>query len=273
MNRSSFLLLPLLAPLAPLALSSAARADSMPETMLAWATKLVAELTPDHNVYGSHPTYVEWSDDATGAVARNRSVCSSFASHLLERSFGYTASDIDAWFGKTGPQAREYYETIEARHGFERIVHIAAIRPGDIIAVEYPAGSRPTGHVMIAASRAVARGETSPVEPGTQQYEIVVIDSAHSGHGPDDTRRNADRTWTTGVGRGTLRLYGRPDDTIAGHSWSTTPRSVFRPVAMRKVAVGRLDLARAPHPSGTPGATSGNEDAAPSEDDSDSGDS
>ena len=272
MNRSSFLLLPLLAPLAQLSLSAPAGAGSMSETMLGWAEKLVTELTPEHNLYGSHPTYVEWSDDAAGAVARNRSVCSSFASHLLERSFGYTASDIDAWFGKNVPQAREYYETIEARHGFERIVHVAAIRPGDIIAVEYPAGSRPTGHVMIAASRAVARTETAPVEPGTQQYEIVVIDSAHSGHGPDDTRRNADRTWTTGVGRGTLRLYGRPDDTLAGHSWSTTAHSVFRPAAVRKVAIGRLDLARAPQPSGKPGATSGNEDTEPSGDDGDSGD-
>ena len=172
------------------------------------------------------------------------------------------------------PQAREYYETIEARHGFERIVHVAAIRPGDILAVKYPDGSRPTGHVMIAASRAMARAETAPVEPGTQQYELVVIDSAHSGHGPDDTRRNADRTWTTGVGRGTLRLYGRPDDTIAGHSWSTTPHSVFRSQAIRKLAIGRSrSRARAAPERSAGRATTGNEDSEQNGDDADSGDS
>jgi hypothetical protein len=42
---------------------------------------------------------------------------------------------------------------------------------------------------------------------------------------------------------------------------------------VRKVAIGRLDLARAPQPSGTPGATAGNEDTEQSGDDGDSGDS
>ena len=60
MKRSSFLLLPLVA---PLAFSVPARADSMPATMLDWAQRLVAEVTPEHNLYGSHPTYVTWSED------------------------------------------------------------------------------------------------------------------------------------------------------------------------------------------------------------------
>lgn len=169
MDRGSFLSF---AALCCVAAATPARAASMGDELLVWAQRLVAELAPEDNVYGSRPTYVEWSDAASGRRGRNRSVCSSFASHLLEQSFGYTVHDIDVWFGKRGPQAREYHDTIAAGRGFDRIVQIAAIRPGDIIAVAYPAGSHPTGHVMVAASRAVERAPSAPFQPQTRQYEI-----------------------------------------------------------------------------------------------------
>jgi hypothetical protein len=264
MNRTSFLLL---AALAPLGTASPARAGSMREELLAWATTLVSELAPENNVYGSHPTFVEWGDPASGRKARNRSVCSSFASHLLEQSFGYTARDIDAWFGKRLPQAIEYHDTISAGRGFLRISHVGKIQPGDIIAIAYPAGSRPTGHVMLAASQAHARAATAPLRADTRQYEIEVIDSANTGHGQADTRRRSNGTWTTGVGRGTLRLYGRADDTIAGYAWSTSSRSLFRPATVRKPAVGRLDPALVPQASGMQGTSPGTMDGEPSPDD------
>jgi len=264
MNRATFLSL---AAFAPFAAASPAHARTMSEEYLQWAQSLVDELTPERNVYGSHPTYVEWNDAAMGRSARNRSVCSSFASHVLEQSFGYTPGDIGTWFGKPVPQAREYHDTIAAGRGFERIEHVPAIRPGDIIAVAYPEGSHPTGHVMIAASLANARGATAPFEAGTQQYEIDVIDSANSGHGTTDTRHRPGGTWTTGAGRGTLRLYARPDDTLAGYAWSTSVHSVFRPAAVRRPAIGRLEVARVPHPSGRPGVSLEEPDAGTSADD------
>jgi hypothetical protein len=264
MKRGAFLFL---SGAAPFASVLPARAATMPDQLLGWAQSLVDELSPENNVYGSHPTYVDWSDAATGTVARNRSVCSSFTSHVLEKSFGYTPADIGAWFGVPVPQAREYHATIVAGDGFLRIHHIAAIRPGDIIAVAYPAGSRPTGHVMIAASQARPRDASAPLLPNTQQYEIDVIDSANSGHGPDDTRHRAGGGWTTGVGRGTLRFFGRPDDTIDGYAWSTSARSLFRPADVRRIAIGRLELARVPKPSGSPGGSSATTESAPAEDD------
>jgi hypothetical protein len=265
-NRATFVFLSTAASLAGWA---PARAASMPDQLLEWAQKLVDEVSPANNYYGSHPTYVEWAD-AAGSVARNRSVCSSFASHVLQHGFGYTPSDIAAWFGKNVPQAREYHATIAAGNGFLRVHHIAAVEPGDIIAVAYPPGSHPTGHVMIAASTATAREATAPLRPDTQQYEIAVIDSANSGHGPSDTRRREDGGWTTGVGRGMLRLYGRSDDTIAGYAWSTSSHSLFRPAEIRKLAVGRLEPARVPKPSAAPGATSPGTETEQSEDDADS---
>ncbi len=276
MNRAAFVFLSTAAPFArsvPARADSTyvpARASSMPDQLLGWARALVAEVTPANNFYGSHPTYVEWSDPATGRVARNRSVCSSLASHVLEHSFGYTPADIATWFGKDVPQAREYHDTIVAGSGFLRIHHIAAIKPGDIIAVAYPPGSHPTGHVMIAASTATAREATAPVRAGTQQYEIAVIDSANSGHGETDTRRRDGGGWTTGVGHGILRLYGREDDTIAGYAWSTSVHSLFRPADVRKPVVGRLEATRAPKPSGVPGTSSTGTETDRSEDDADS---
>jgi hypothetical protein len=252
MKRASFITLSACALVAP---SRPALAAPMPDVLLSWARSLVEEVTPENNFYGSHPTYVEWADTATGRAARNRSVCSSFASHLLEHSFGYTPADIDAWFGKHVPQAREYHDTIAARNGFLRIEHVTAIRAGDIVAVKYPDGSHPTGHVMIAASRAVPRMATAPVREDTQQYELEVIDSANSGHGPADTRHHRDAPWTTGVGHGILRLYANPDETLAGYSWSTTPKSLYRSTDVRAIAIGRLDPDRVPRPSGSPGSS------------------
>jgi hypothetical protein len=112
MDRGSFLSF---AALCCVAAATPARAASMGDELLVWAQRLVAELAPEDNVYGSRPTYVEWSDAASGRRGRNRSVCSSFASHLLEQSFGYTVHDIDVWFGKRGPQAREYHDRRRAR--------------------------------------------------------------------------------------------------------------------------------------------------------------
>jgi hypothetical protein len=268
MTRDSFLVNSTVAALAT-AMPAPGAPASMPSRLLASAQAIVRDLAPANNVYGSRPTYVIWSDAAADRVARNRSVCSSFVSHVLERSFGYTSHDIDAWFERSFPQAREYHATIVARRGFARIGSIDAIRPGDVIAIAYPAGSHPTGHVMIAASDAVARIATAPLEAGTRQYEIAVIDSANSGHGERDTRRKADGTWTTGAGRGTLRLYAAPDGSVAGYAWSTSSHSVFRSVADRKVAIGRLDPARVPRPSGRPGtAGAQTEDARGAADDS-----
>jgi hypothetical protein len=258
MNRASFLLLPAAAAARP----ANAQDPAMPEALLQSAHALVDHLWPANNVYGSHPTYVQWADPVAGTPARNRSVCSSFATRLLEHSFGYTQDDIATWFGKRVPQAREYHDTILARTGFLRIVHMSAIRPGDILAVKYPDGSHPTGHVMIVASLATPGTATNPVQPATQQYELRVVDSANTGHGTSDTRyrREGKPEWVTGAGEGVLRLYARPDDTIAGYAWSTSPKSLFRAAQDRAPAIGRLDPARAPKPSGTPATSARGDD-------------
>lgn len=172
---------------------------------------------------------------------RNRSVCSALVAHLFMQAYGYRAADFASWLDGRFPRAAGFHDAIAAGRGFDRVTRIADIRPGDVLAIKYPAGSKPTGHVLVAASRPVARRATEPVVAGTEQYEIEVIDSSHTGHGPTDTRHYAKGKFHSGVGEGLFRLYARPDGTLAGYSWSVTKASeVFRPDE-RNLVIGRLN--------------------------------
>jgi hypothetical protein len=203
---------------------------------IVWAERLVREVAADRNMYGSHPTIVRWIEDGAGP-AINRSVCSAFVTHVLRRAYGFDDTVIRRWFGSGNPHAIDYAHAIGVDRGFDRVSKVSDIRRGDIVAIAYPPGSVPTGHVMFADGPAAARVATAPIEPGLRQYEIVVIDSSHSWHGPADTRA-ASRT--SGVGEGTVRIYAGPDGAIAGYSWSTRGDSQFYTNDKRRMVVGRL---------------------------------
>jgi hypothetical protein len=49
---------------------------------LVWAQRLVADLRPEDNSYGSRPTLVEWRGVDGASRSRNRSVCSTFITAL-----------------------------------------------------------------------------------------------------------------------------------------------------------------------------------------------
>jgi hypothetical protein len=112
-----------------------------------WGERMVAEVQPANNVYGSHPTVVRWAAD--DQEARNRSVCSSFQTHVFEKAYGLSEADIVRWFGLSDPQAKDYYGAIEAHRGFSQLAHVEDLQPGDIVAVNYGTDHKPTGHVMM----------------------------------------------------------------------------------------------------------------------------
>src|SRR3984957_8664109 len=143
-----------------------------------WGERMVAEVQPANNVYGSHPTIVRWTED--GQEARNRSVCSSFQTHVFEKAFGLHEADIVRWFGLADPQAKAYYAAIVGYSGFSQLSHVEELQPGDIIAVNYGTDHKPTGHVMMIDGAPARHDSTAPVEVGLQQYEVAVIDSADS---------------------------------------------------------------------------------------------
>jgi hypothetical protein len=221
------------APVAPAAVAPG------PKQLVRAAEELVAELTPERNVYGSHPTEVLWADPAAGIAARNRSVCSSFLSHLLERVYGLTPERLAALTGKRNPHARDYYQAIVAQRGFARLSTVGEIRRGDVIALSYPPGSGSTGHVMVVAARPELREATAPLLEGTLQYAVTVIDSSHSVHGLTDTRGTPARHGT-GAGRGVFRLYADSTGAIVASSWSVLRGSRLDDVRVRKLAAGRI---------------------------------
>jgi hypothetical protein len=222
------------------------------------AEELVGKLAPERNVYGSHPTEVDWGDSATGRPASNRSVCSSFLSRLLGHAYEVTPEQLAAWTGHREPHARDYYAAVAAGRGFTRIETVDAIRPGDVVAIAYPPGSGSTGHVMLVDGFPEARDATPPLRAGTRQFALAVIDSSHSVHGPADTRGMPKRHGT-GVGRGTFRLYADPSGNIVAYAWSLLPGSRLQDVRVRTLAIGRFDpgsrLGGTPPPaSGGPGS-------------------
>src|SRR5262249_216765 len=115
-------------------------------------------------------------------------------------------------------------------------------RPGDFIAIRYPAGSENTGHIMVVAETPQRRQASEPVIEGTEQWEVTVIDSSESGHGKMDTRRKEDGTFGSGVGEGIFRLYSDRKGKIVGYSWSTFKNSDYYDLATRHLVIGRLDV-------------------------------
>jgi hypothetical protein len=235
---------------------------------LEWARKLIAGVSPETNAYASRPTVVTWSGVNGATETRNRSVCSALVAHLMRQAYGYRSADFASWLGAGFPKAAGFHDAIASGHGFDPVLRIADIRPGDVLAIKYPPGSRPTGHVLLAASRPSERRATEPVVSGTKQYELTVIDSSHTGHGPTDTRHYAKGKFHNGVGEGLFRLYANPDGTLAGYSWSVTKASEFYAPAERHLVVGRLNHEVKPtghpgHVDADTGDESGDDDAAP----------
>ena len=78
------------------------------------------------------------------------------------------------------------------------------------------------------------------------QFEVRILDSSRTGHGPTDSRHYAKGRFHSGVGQGLMRLYTNPAGTITGYSWSTTKASQIYLMNERDLVVGRLDGSIAP---------------------------
>lgn len=237
--------------------------------LLEWAHRLVNGVTPETNIYASRPTVVTWSGVNGASETRNRSVCSALVAHLMMQTYGYRAADFASWLGGRFPRAAGFHDAIVAGHGFDPVLRVSDIRPGDILAIKYPPGSKPTGHVLLAASRPVERHATEPVVAGTVQYELSVIDSSHTGHGPTDTRHYAKGKFHTGVGEGLFRLYVAPDGTLAGYSWSVTKASEEYTPDERHLVIGRLN--GKVKPTGHPGHVDAEQGDESNDDDAEGG--
>jgi hypothetical protein len=204
------------------------------------AELIAHQIDPAHNEYAHKGCFIKWKGENGAAFYENRTDCSDFLDLLLEHTYHFTPEQMKGWTGRERPLATTWYETIRAGNGFETIADVRSIQPGDVIAVKFPPGEADTGHIMIAAGVARSRSASAPLEPGTDQWELDIIDSSKSGHGKNDTRRQADGTFAHGVGAGTLRLYSNGDGSIAGYAWSVLAGSEFQSASQRNIVVGRM---------------------------------
>jgi hypothetical protein len=210
---------------------------------VAEAQRLVRQLNLDDTSYEHGAPNVVWD----GKCASHTD-CSGFLDALLSRSYGYDAAAYKRWFNSSRPSARRYHDAIVDERGFTEIKNIAEAWAGDIVAIKYLIEKTNTGHVMLVVQPPHRMAAKEPLIPGTEQWQVTVIDSSMSGHGPTDTRhkRGANGTDHDGLGQGVFRIYTAPGGNIAGFAWSTLSASKFQQPAAEHLVVGRLKPAYRP---------------------------
>lgn len=222
-----------------LAFVTFAQAEETQPKHAALAAAIANGIKPEHNLYAHKDLAIVWKDEAHAEYA-NHTDCSGFLNLLLAKAYGYTPDDLRAWTGRSRPLAKTWRQTIADGKGFAPIAKVADLRAGDVIAIAYEAGNKNTGHVLLAAGPAQQKDAKKPLVDGTSQWEVPVIDSSMSPHGPKDTRRVDAETSATGVGRGAFRLYADAQGAPAGYAWSFFTNSEFHAVKDRPLAIGRL---------------------------------
>jgi hypothetical protein len=224
--------------------SAVAREASAPPHLRA-AVALLSAIDPSDTNYQHKESIVHFPGDAGSDHAECRTDCSGLLDAVLERAYHLSPAQLSDWLDAKRPLATHYHAAIAAEHGFERIATLQDVRPGDILAVKFPPGTKggDTGHVMIVAGTPHERTATVPLEGKTVQWEIPVIDESKHCHGTTDTRHRPDHTSADGLGRGVLRVYTDRQGHVAGYSWSIEKVSKFEVQSDRNMVIGRVDPA------------------------------
>jgi hypothetical protein len=200
------------------------------------AVELVENLDLRNTSYEHGDGRIHW----TGTRAAHTD-CSGFLNGLLQHSYGYDREAFRRWFDSGRPTAARYHDAITEQRGFTAIKRLTDVRPGDILAVKYLKRRDNTGHVMLVVEPPQPMRARKPLVDGTQQWQVVVIDSSRSGHGPGDTRaRKGQDGSNQGLGRGVLRIYADRQGRVAGFSWSTRGVSEFKSPDLEHLVIGRL---------------------------------
>ncbi len=204
------------------------------------AYDLLKTTKPDNTTYQHQGGEVHWQGDAGVAASECKTDCSGFVDALIKHSYGLSDAQLKDWLKTKRPLAKHYHEIIAEQKGFQKIDSLQKATVGDLLAVQYPAGEKNTGHMMLIVD-APRKHETSPpIQPGTIQWEVGVIDVSQSGHGNTDTRHHPDATSGSGLGKGVLRVYTDAAGSIAGYSWSTLKSSKFEEQAVHNMVIGRI---------------------------------
>jgi hypothetical protein len=219
------------------ALETRAHLDATPYH-LQLAEQLVANISPENNVYSYDTPVVTWAGLGGAKTYSNSSDCSTFNTLLLEQAYGFTSRQFVQWTGSSLPQAVDLYDAAIADRGFKGFSNVANVVPGDNFFVEYLDSTTDTGHCATIVSDPTLVSVT-----GSQRtYDMTVIDCTSDPHS-DDTRTNGE----TGVGEGTMRIYTDSFGNLTAYSWGASDESVIETPATRPAIFAEIPVA--PEPS------------------------
>ena len=235
---------------------SAAAREAVP-VHLTLARELVAQIAPENNKYVLGGQFISYPTDGVASTYAMRADCSGFLLALFDRASYSTRSSmmyLKESARRTRHSAEDFVLSIENEAGFKRIQIIDDVRPGDLLAhamlkVEDQMQTGTTGHVMLINSRPKLVAARKPVVAGTRQFEVSIIDSNAEHLGDDDSRLANTANTITGLGSGTIRIYGDAKGKLVGWArtfaksdrfFSYTPRFPSSPESkLQKAALGR----------------------------------
>lgn len=224
-----------------------------PPKHLAIARSLLANLTPEENRYTLGGEFIAFPEDAPASRYAMRADCSGFLLAIFARA-GYSTRSrmnfLTAQSKRRRPAAEDFVFSIEQEEGFVRIEKLEHLRPGDLLAHamldqgdQQQTGT--TGHVFLINSVPKPIAPWKPFVAGTRQFEVEIIDSSLEVVGPDDSRSKSGLT--SGLGKGTIRLYADGNGALVG--WARTFANTKRffsystgfpsDTKLRKAALGR----------------------------------
>ena len=219
---------------------------------LSLARQIVDNVTPEHNRYRLGGRTVEVPPSGKGSYVVQAD-CTGFLLEVLGQT-GYTTEGLMVLLRggpkRKRPRAEDFVLSIEQEKGFARVERIDQVRPGDVLAhamlkLEDQAVTQTTGHVFLIDSTPRKIFARNPFVRGTTQYEVRIIDTNDEVVGSDDSRLSRAGK-TTGVGKGTIRIYTDAEGRVVG--WARTFKDArffsYDPrfpsdTKLRKAAVGR----------------------------------
>ncbi len=223
--------------------SAGASAQSVePPKHLSAAILLLKNVKADDTKYVHGEPAVQWQGRQGAEKYICQTDCSGLIDALLASSYGYGKEEFKRWLGKNRPTADSYHDAIVEQNGFTHVPHLKDAKPGDLLAVKYAVKKVNTGHIMLVAGLPKKIEPKKPLTEGMDQWEVTIIDSSMSGHGPTDTRHKSGEGGKdhTGLGQGILRVYTKNNGEIGGWTWSSTASSAFKDIKEEHLVLGRL---------------------------------
>jgi len=192
------------------------------------ARDFVANTRQENNAYANRNIYTKTPTDPFADEWVVHTDCSGFVEDILRRTNSGVLEQLGAKKRKPHYSLLDMHASMMSSEAFERLDHIADVKPGDIVSWRHTNLRGPnvtTGHILFVDSMPLKIAPRKPVVPGLDQYEFWMIDVSQEAKSKDDTRFVTDAALRDeneskgkeggtvpspnfkGVGRGRIRIY------------------------------------------------------------------